>query len=144
MPSLSYSSFAGAVIKPAAGLNIAASVPCSCLSLILLLAFIMRDTGSDNARIRPQTAKEADNGRQRRQKGQRQGQETKGNQTRKRSESKESQTTNKQIEIGSGIQSPEKAGAASHYPVLTTTILAVFQCRNNIRRNPVSAPISLF
>jgi len=50
------------------------------------------------------TSKEAHNGRQRRQKGQRQGPETEGGPTGKRSEREEGQTTQKRSEIGSRIQ----------------------------------------
>ncbi len=56
------------------------------------------------ARISLTTAKEANNGRQRRQKGQREGPETEGNQTGKRSKREEGQTTEKPNEIGSSIQ----------------------------------------
>jgi len=45
------------------------------------------------------TPKEAHNGRQRRQKGQREGPETEGNQTGKRSKREEGQTNEKRTEI---------------------------------------------
>ena len=56
------------------------------------------------ARISLTKTKEVHNGRQRRQKGQREGPETEGNQTGKRYKREEGQTTEKPNEIGSRIQ----------------------------------------
>jgi hypothetical protein len=60
-------------------------------------------TDSLKARILQARPKEAHNGRQRRQKGQRERPEAEGDQTYNRSEREEGQTTKKRTEIGAGF-----------------------------------------